>query len=113
MVAKTRNKKNKMPRMSKGATKIVDERGFGPEPEVGADLLDESLYMQALSWYARFLEPDEIIEACVTAMKDMGYTTKQIASAKRSDKLVFTVGSIASMINRKCIIDDSHLNWFK
>ena len=91
----------------------ITEDGYGSEPAIGADLRDEMEYRRTLTLYSITLDPAEGLAETLIAMKGMGYKTDEISAARRSGRLLFTINSIAKIINRKCKIAETHLDWFR
>ena len=107
-------RKPKKMKIGGAALKIVESKGFGPEPEAGFDYSNNSSsYTAALNWYSRFMEADQAVEITLISMKTLGYTPKQISAAKRSGKIMLTVGSISNMLERGCTLSDESMAWYK
>jgi hypothetical protein len=115
MAQQRKPRKIKKIKMSRLAVRLSEERGCGPEPAEGTDFtaLPKIAYSHATNWYCRFTEENEMDDFVALAMKQEGYTPKQIAAMRRAKEFSISLSNISRMKLRNCILHDYSLTFWK
>jgi hypothetical protein len=79
---------------------------YGDEPEAASDLTVQSAFASALSWYTRCSTPEERTDWIAHQLRARGIDSKQIETVLHSSKLTASLGSIARMLSRDCMLPD-------